>query len=444
MIAVVTRSDALALMMLLTLSFAGEARAATEARCLELGTQCTCSEPLDTDTYIMIPGVVWAWNPDDTAATDKECNVSGQAGAFVEIDDFSGRFTTASSGPPFDALPRNHSITHVLRLRDGEGGMFAGVKFDHGEPHARRGFRYYKYYSSDYSFTSDVPLCNSSKWAQMGPSGAGTGGPLMTEEWSFYDIEDVTGWNPGANGCCSAPGPGHDGLGPTSRDVKGKWIRLEFYMNNTDTTGSPTTFEAYVKNITDDTPEVKIVDSSVPMDYPNGAHWTTDLATSLHPTSPISDMAVNMFRSNNGQACTGYAAFAYFMAAAWDSNEGQRIGAAYEIEGEMTPTPSDSSGAGGSGMPSDGSGDVGDQTSGGVQSSGAASSGAAASAGEGAGVSTSGGLAMETSGGCSCRDGAVDNSATPFFSLLVCGLFLWRRRDDERMGGGTFATQTQQ
>lgn len=318
----------------LTCSFAvSDALAASEARCIEMGAKCICSEPLNTDTYTMVPGISWAWNPSDTGTNDKECNTSGQAGAFVEIDDFPGRFTTAAGGAPLAALPAGHTTTHVLRLKDGAGGMFAGVKFNRGEPHARRGFRYYKYYSADYSFTSDVPLCNSSKWGQMGYRGAGTGGPLMTEEWSFYDIEQSTGWNQNANGCCSGPGPGSVGTGPNGSGVKGKWIRFEFYMNNTNTDGTPTTFEAYLKNVTDNTPEIKIVDSSSPQNYANGLHWTTDLATTLHPTQPITDMSINMFRSNNGQACVGFAAFSHFLAAAWDTNSGQRIGAAREIEG---------------------------------------------------------------------------------------------------------------
>lgn len=289
----------------------------------------------------MIPGVTWAWNPSDTTASDKECNTSGQAGAFIEIDNFPDVFTTTNQGPALAALPQGHTNTHVLRLMDGKGGMFAGVKFNRGEPTARRGFRYYKYYSTDYSFTADVPLCNSSKWGQMGWNGAGTGGPMMTEDWSFYDIEQVTQWNQNTGGCCSAPGPGHDGLGPALSEVKGKWIRFEFYMNNTETTGTPTTFEAYLKNITDNTPEVRLVDSSVPANYPNGAHWTASLAGALHPTQPITDMSINMFRANNGQACQGYAAFSYFMAAAWSSNQGQRILGAHEIEGGSAPPPGD-------------------------------------------------------------------------------------------------------
>lgn len=344
---------------------ASAAHAAIEARCVELGANCTCSEPLDTDTYTMVPGVSWGWNPADTGPSDKECNTSGQQGAFVEIDGFPDRFTTVSDGAPLSALPPGHTNARVLRLKDGAGGMFAGVKFNHGEPHARRGFRYYKYYSLDYSFTADVPLCNSSKWGQMGFNGAGTGGPLMTEDWSFYDIATSTGWNQDAT-CCSAPGPGHLGLGPSLSAVKGKWIRFEFYMNNTDTSGVPTTFEAYLKNVTDDTPEVRLVDSSVPADYPNGENWTTAHATTLHPTQPITDMSINMFRSNNGQACIGYAAFAYFMAAAWNTNAGQRIDAAREIEG-MAASSTDA------GSPPS---DVGNDGGGGGGGAGAASSNA--------------------------------------------------------------------
>lgn len=142
---------------------AHEARAETEARCSELGESCVCSEPMNTDTYTLIAGTDWAWNPGDTTAGDKECNTSGQAGGFVEVNGFDTHYSTVSDGAPLAALPLGHTNTFVLRLLDGVGGMFAGVKFKPGQPTARRGFRYYKYYSSDYSFTSDVPLCNSSK-----------------------------------------------------------------------------------------------------------------------------------------------------------------------------------------------------------------------------------------------------------------------------------------
>ncbi|MEZ4226302.1 MAG: hypothetical protein R3B13_35480 [Polyangiaceae bacterium] len=415
------------------LFWGSSARAGVEARCGELGASCVCSEPLDTSTYNQSAGATWAWDPADTTPADKECNVSGQPGGFVEVNDFDQHYTTVSSGDPLAALPPGHTITHVLRLLDGIGGMFAGVKFNKGEPTARRGFRYYKYYSPDYSFTSDVPLCNSSKWAQMGFNGAGTGGPLMTEEWSFYDIEQSTSWNMNT-ACCSGPGPGNSAQPPNPAAVKGKWLRLEFYMNNTETTGTPTTFEAWLKNVTDDTPEVKIVDTSVPTDYANGANWTKEMATQLHPTKPITDMAINMFRSDNGQACLGYAAFSHFLAAAWGTNDGQRIGAAVEIEGNV--------GSGGAGGTSGGAG-AGASSSAGAsgQSSGAGGAGGSVQTGGSGGSKKQ--TTPEDSGGCACRASTRQEGGFGSFVLLALALGGACRRTRQRRAPSKLRTRAE-
>jgi hypothetical protein len=84
-----------------------------------------------------------------------------------------------------------------------------------------------------------------------------------------------------------------------------------------------------MKNVTDNTPEIQIIDSRVPTNYANGFNWGTAQATSLHPTSTVVDMAIDMFRTCGA----GYHGESHFLAAAWSTEAGQRIGAAVEIEG---------------------------------------------------------------------------------------------------------------
>lgn len=303
---------------------------AAEQRCNELGANCICSEPMNTQSYALATGTNWAWNPADT--TSLECATSGAAGGFVEVNGFP--FQAVSSGESIASLPAGHTNTYVLRTNDGTGGMFAGTALPGSAPTARRSIRFYQYYSTNYSFAGENggACLNSNKYAQMGTRGAGTGGPMFTVvngDWSFYDISTSLGWNMDVP-CCSGPGPGNTGSGPSSSAMKGKWLRYEIIIRNAAPTGPATTFEAYVKNVTDNGPEIKVVDSSVAKNFPNGENWTVAAATALHPTSTITDMSINMFR--NG-ACTGFAAYSHFVAAAWSSDAGQRIGAAVEIEG---------------------------------------------------------------------------------------------------------------
>ena len=314
-----------------------KAWAATEVRCTELGAHCACAEPMNTQTYTLVPGTNWAWNPSDS--TTKECNTSGAAGGFVEINNF--QLTGTNSGEAIANLPAGHTNTFVLRTPEGQGGQFAGVKFNAGQPTALRAIRFYLYYSSNFDFTNqnNGACLNSSKFAQMGFNGAGTGGPLLYNEagrWSFYDVETSLHWNmdtvtsdnPG--GCCVGPGPGHNAPNPTEGQSRGKWWRIEFLMHNTAPTGPGTTFQAFVKNVTDNTPEIKVIDSSIAQNDPPSNTWDNNHATALHPTSEITDMSINMFRNGN---CRGFAAYSHFLAAAWSTDAGQRIGPACEVEG---------------------------------------------------------------------------------------------------------------
>jgi hypothetical protein len=118
--------------------------------------------------------------------------------------------------------------------------------------------------------------------------------------------------------CCTS-GPGGDG-GPTGNDWLGKWWRIEVIFINRAGPG----FDAkvYMRNITDDEPEIKVIDLQAAGFPP----WTS----SLTPPQRMDAMLVNNFR----HACAGWIGISHYMMAGWDTNAGQRIGAAEEVEGE--------------------------------------------------------------------------------------------------------------
>lgn len=296
--------------------------AGNEARCDELGANCICSEPMNTATWDNALNNIW-FDPADT--TTKECSTSGVV-AGGALEDGSGfRYSAASSGEQITNLPAGHTNTYVLKVNDGGGGQFFGHKYSGSDPTARRAIRFYKYYSSNYDWVGGACL-NSNKIAQGGWNGAGTGGPMMTETagtWSFYDINTLYGWNQSVD-CCSGPGPGESETGPSLSSLRGKWVRYEFILHNATTSGT-TRFEWYMKNVTDNTPEIRLVDTSI-----SNAQWTSTNASTLGFTTVMDEFSINMFRNGT---CAGSAAFSHYLAAAWSSDAGQRIGAATEIEG---------------------------------------------------------------------------------------------------------------
>lgn len=331
----------IALVLLAVLGLAAQAHA-NEGACTTLGSNCICSEPMNNASFSQVAGASWAWNASDTSTL--QCRTSGQDGGIVENDGSPlslVRETAASNSTMFNALPAGHSLTYVWRSPSGDGTGAIGTKFISGtHPTARRGVRFYRYYSSDHRFTDGVaPNCNSGKVFQAGWNGAYTGGPMyvaVSGGWSVYDISTSLQWSSTVE--FSRPFPGGTSSLPGESDLKGKWIRYEVYVNNTGTSGT-SSFEWYMKNVTDNLPEVTLMNTSgyAPM-------------SGVHPTSELTDFNINGFRRDNGDPCDGYIAHSHFLAAAWSSNSGQRIGAATEIEGGGGGSSNGSNPTGGKGM----------------------------------------------------------------------------------------------
>ncbi len=303
---------------------------ANEIRCGQLGANCICSEPMNTATWVD-GGAGNTWNPADTTGSDKEC--SFEQGSCPLSTTGGLKATAVSSGEDITALPLAHTLTYVLRLDTTESSWF-GHKCATGTPTALRAIRFYKYWSAAYNAQSNSgDSCNGNKLAQFGPSFAQ--GPVFTTEgprWSLYNINVIYNWNQDAD-CCNGPGPGNYDAGPLLSGLIGNWWRVEILMHNATTTGAGTTFDMYLKNVTANGPELHVLDTSQTMSGV-GNNWTTSLATGLHPTVDINAMLLDMFRHTNGSTpCAGFASYSHYLFAAWDTDAGQRIGAAVEVEG---------------------------------------------------------------------------------------------------------------
>jgi hypothetical protein len=317
------------LVVLLLLASATAQAAGNEARCDELGPNCICSEPMNTATWVDVSGGQF-FNPADT--TTKQCSSSGVAtGGALEDGSGFGDYAAVSTGEQITNLPAAHTNTYVLKMDDGTGGQAFGHKYSGSDPTALRAIRFYKYYSASPAYEWVGGACsNSNKVAQGGWNGALTGGPMFTEtagSWTFYDINTAYGWNQSVD-CCDGPGPGESATGPALSSLRGKWVRYEILVHNTSTTGL-VSFEWYMKNVTDNTAEIRLVDSA----QSNGTgvgKWSTTNASTLELDNELNELSINLFRNGT---CAGSASFSHYLAAAWDTDAGQRIGAATEIEG---------------------------------------------------------------------------------------------------------------
>ena len=316
--------------------FPGIVSAGNEARCAELGAACICSEPMNTDTYdVIVAGT--HFGPSDT--TTKECAAENQAGAIIADavpgGVFSNRYTPINSGEAITALPAAHTNTWVLQIGMNAGQM--STRFPTSAPSARIAYRGYRYWSSDYDWTGQNggSCLNSSKvmqaWRPGSPILDGPSGSHQIYGWG-------DSWNLTTGFDCCFLGPGPTGVqGTYNRTTfNGKWWRFEWVVRNSLSTGGVTILEIYRKNVTDNLAEEKIIDTAIPTTQGVGDEWTSTQATTLKPDSRIDELGFDMFRNGS---CAGFIATMYHMAAAWDTDDGQFIGAASEIEGEESPAP---------------------------------------------------------------------------------------------------------
>jgi hypothetical protein len=286
---------------------------AAEGRCNALGTSCICSEPFNTNSYVGGPDF---FDPADS--TTKECSVEPavQGGAVVRT---SATIQGSSDSTALSRLPSGHGVHYILRANENHEGTFmAGNGVPVSSSFVRLAARWYVYHSPNFAFkTSGSSPCQNTKIAQL------DGGALIDYTNGFHTYNYLQ-FSPPIDCCVSGPGP-NSGVGAS--EMQGKWWRWEVVLTNR--AGPGFKMMMYGKNITDNRPEITIIDLS-----------TNSGVANLRPPGLMSAITTNNHRfSPGGGGCAGWRGISHYMMAGWTTDSGQRIGAAAEVE----------SGAGGGG-----------------------------------------------------------------------------------------------
>jgi hypothetical protein len=260
---------------------------AAEQRCNQLGANCVCARSLVTSRWVASSNSGFYYEADQNTGDSKLCSTLTADGRATVWTPNSGSLSVAS-GLNGQSVTQHSGLTFVVEPSSAVINSLSG----------RVGARYYFQLGPGYQSTLDGG-CSNDKYIHIGQYfTANTNG--------FY-------WN----------GDG-SGFGIKPSQVIGKWMRLELYVNNYQ---NPTSYEVYLKNVTDGTPEIARTN------LPPGA----GVAGSMMPgnTHPV-----HRYRAGS---CSGSSKMMYVLMAHWPTNSGQRIGPAAEVEGGL---------AGGGGTPS--------------------------------------------------------------------------------------------
>jgi len=283
---------------------------AAEQKCTDLAVNCVCSEPSNTAN---LGRVSPAWyNPADS--TSKECNTEGPGLAIVRNAD---DLIASNDATVLGALPGGHQVQYFVRGPEGHAGsFFAGHTF--GSQFVKRAaVRFYLYHSPNFQWSGEG-ACENSKLAEFDDA-------LLDKSFGFVHMYNFLDWTP-AQDCCLS-GPGADNV--TKDDWRGNWWRVEIVFTNRAGGNPGFVAKVYMRNVTDNGRELTVVDSSLP---------GTQLIQSSTRTPPQRQdkMWMNNYRQGT---CNGWLGFSHVMAAGWDTDQGQRIGPAYEIEGPRSSPP---------------------------------------------------------------------------------------------------------
>jgi len=301
---------------------ATDSSAATEQRCKELGENCVCSEPFDAPSYtyrapnyylndsgkpcsLEAPGSGLARNSSDLFMTNDRAIV--------------GRLTSAP--------------IYVIRGPEGHVNLWFVGHFvnDATRFMKRMAYRWYVYYSPNFEFSMEGS-CTNGKLVQM--EDTTSIGATITIANNAIGMYNFYNWPPLNSDCCWR-GPSFGDHGPTYAEWKGKWWRLEVVVTNRQGGPSPNgvRVQLYLMNVTDHAAERLVIDT-YGLDY-GGPNLYVPHNDFTFP-SPLARMRPSLYRQDR---CNGYNALSSYMLAGWDTDVGQRIGPALEIEagGDVTP-----------------------------------------------------------------------------------------------------------
>ena len=281
--------------------------AANEKVCDSMGGNCVCSHSFQTP-LITLANTGGGLCPREQDDAGKRCGE-------VLNDDGRPMFFIDQGGLPFvQNAPGLPPGVNAMELRSHSGLGIKLIAATQGMEtfQGRVGVRQYVYYSSSPAYQSTnygVTSCTNDKQMRIGD----------------YWTAQSTGYAQSSTGGNYSPGP---------EQLRGKWVRLEMYVDNHQ---SPTRYDVYWKNITDNGPEyhasfgprIGIYNAGNPCSEPGNP-------SSCHYPDNKRPWVVDGYREGN---CDGYRRYAYVMMANWTTNSGQRIPPAVEIESGASLPP---------------------------------------------------------------------------------------------------------
>jgi len=320
-----------------TLGLFSPAWADQEQRAIQLGSTAKCSQTWNAPSILADGTNTFGWTP--SVAPDKPCRFDANVQFMMNRPTSTPPRTASAATHPtvFSKLPAEHTNTYVLVMPEGyTGSVESGFNFNTLiRTQGRWSYRWYVYYSPNYSSYAYPagPCTNSSKFSTIQPSYL-----QMTHQQDLKTPQvygwavppDSLAWQPNVSPCCWE-GPGYDRQAASDGALPGSWWRYELVGHGMN--GTPGAYiKVYRKNVTTNSPERKIIDTTIPCADcgDNGFDWPTQAQTSLVSPANLSMVTSNFYRAGS---CSGYIATAYALAAQWDTDAGQRIGSAVEIEG---------------------------------------------------------------------------------------------------------------
>jgi hypothetical protein len=326
----------------------GDGNAANgEARCDVLAGNCICAESLQATTFNH-PGNPDFWDPTDS--TSKECTEQVTDAPIVRAAQDLPSTSNNTDATMMARLPAGHSVTRVLTHPTTTQSNFyvgAGVSVRDSAFTKHAAFRGYVYHSPAYNFASEEPGCHSK---------------FLEGFVGSWHIENATGhlamyqfangnWggpNPLGPGfdCCTGEAPG-TAISLTEADWKGRWIRVEAHVVNRAGGDSPdgVRHKVYLKDVTNPAAGLSPTQLNGGEEWV-GADWTVESEPTLRPWEAWDDitsspaqatLSFNLYRGftdlPDTVTCNGFRGATYIMAAGWNTDAGERIGSALEVEG---------------------------------------------------------------------------------------------------------------
>ena len=361
------------------MAFASPALAA-EQRCTELGANCVCSEPLNT-TVLPVFGPFL--NPGDSS--DNECTVEyGQSTGLAILRTISPVDVFGSNDPVvLGRLPqRTSTLQYFVRAAEGYISEFSVGHTQYLAPtrtvidaltpgtvagryisKARVAYRFYVYFSDTFTFAGDNSgLCTNGKRAlfdQINLVHESNGNSIASYNYG-WDLDsngvcaqqrlapgcgrfklDGPGGSQWTTDCCASPGPSTSStaVAPSpTRAYQGRWFMFEGVITNRF--GPGYRLQVFMRNITDNLPEQQIIDTNGTYgEGPNGP-WIPSAQLTPNEITTLANFYLG--GKNYGYragVCPGWAGYSHFLMAQWDTNAGQRIGPAAEVEGGTFKSP---------------------------------------------------------------------------------------------------------